>query len=222
MNQDTKIIAGIGVITVLIIGIALFFLGSSGNAGNSVAPGDNTSAPADPNLLVRSDSFKIASDSAKVTLVEFSDFECPACAAAEPDVQQILADYKGKINFVYRNFPLPQHTNAIAAAIAVEAAGQQGKFMEMGAKLFSTQNDWVESSNPNDIFVKDAQGLGLDTNKFSQDLKSPTLADKVRRDYQDAVALKIDSTPTFFVNGERVTGGNYPLLKQKIDADLAK
>ena len=218
MTQDTKIILGIGLVTLVIIIGSIFLLGNSGGGtGNQAA-----SAPVDQKLLVREDSFKIATTSAKVTLVEFSDFQCPACAAAEPGVQQILSEYKGRVNFVYRNFPLPQHNNAIPAAVAVEAAGEQGKFMEMGAKLFATQPDWESSGNPNDIFTADAKELGLDTNKYSQDLKSQTLADKVKRDYQDAISLKIDSTPTFFVNGERVVGGDYNALKQKIDADLAK
>lgn len=218
MTQDTKIILGIGAITVVLIAVALFFLGNSGNSSKQANP----STPADLKLLIRDDSFKIATDSAKVTLVEFSDFECPACAAVEPEVQRILTDYKGKINFVYRHFPLPQHTKAIAASIAVEAAGQQGKFMEMGAKLFATQQDWVSADNTDQIFINDAKDLGLDTNKFSQDLKSPTLSDKVKRDYQDAISLKISSTPTFFINGEQMTGATYDTLKQKIDAAYSK
>lgn len=218
MTQDTKIILGIGIVTVVLIAVALFFLGNSGNSSKQANP----SIPADLKLLIRDDSFKIATDSAKVTLVEFSDFECPACAVVEPEVQRILTDYKGKINFVYRHFPLPQHTKAIAAAIAVEAAGQQGKFMEMGAKLFATQQDWVSTDNTDQIFINDAKDLGLDTNKFSQDLKSSTLSDKVKRDYQDAISLKINSTPTFFINGEQMTGATYDTLKQKIDAAYSK
>ncbi len=219
MSQDTKIIAVIGVITVLIIGVALFFLGGNSGGGTSQNQ-QNANVPANSPLLVRPDSFKIASPSAKVTVVEFADYECPACGEAEPGVQQILKDYNGKINYVFRNFPLPQHQNAIPAAMAVEAAGEQGKFLEMGSKLFSTQSDWVNLNNPNPIFVSDAQALGLNTTKFSQDLQSQTLKDKIQRDYQDATALKIEATPTFFVNGERLTGADYNTLKQAIDKDL--
>lgn len=221
MSQDTKIIAVIGVITVLIIGVALFFLGGNSGGGTSQNQ-QNTNVPANSSLLIRPDSFKIASPSAKVTVVEFADYECPACAEMEPNVQQMLKDYQGKITYVYRNFPLPQHQNSVAAAIAVESAGEQGKFIDMAAKLFSTQSEWVNLSNPNPVFVSDAQALGLNTNKFSQDLKSQTLMNKVKRDYQDATNLQINETPTFFVNGQKISGADYNTLKQTIDTDLAK
>lgn len=224
MNQDTKIIAVIGIITVLIIGVSLFFLGdNSGGSTSSQQQQDvNANVPANSPLLVRSDSFKISSPSAKVTVVEFADYECPACAEDEPGVQQILKDYNGKINYVFRNFPLPQHQNAIPAAMAVEAAGEQGKFLEMGAKLFSTQATWVNLSNPNPVFVSDAQAMGLNMTKFNQDLQSQMLKNRIQKDYEDATALKIEATPTFFVNGQRLTGADYNTLKQTIDQDLSK
>lgn len=105
---------------------------------------DSSKPKADLKLLIRPNSNKISTPSAKVTLVEFSDLQCPACAQAHPVVKQILEENKGNINFVYRHFPLSQHKNARIAAEAAEAAGEQGKFFEMVSKLFENQNKWSE------------------------------------------------------------------------------
>lgn len=217
MTQENKVIAGIAVLTTIIIAVSIFFLGES---DNNQSAAKNVSA--DPLVLVRSDSFKVVSESAKVTLVEFSDFQCPACAQVQLDIGKILTEYQGKINFVFRHFPLPQHNNAIVAAVAVEAAGRQGQFLPMGAKLFASQSDWEESSNPGEIFTSYAGQLGMDTGKFQQDLKDQDLLDKIKRDYQDAVTLKINATPTFFVDGEQVQNSSYVTIKDKLDTALSK
>ncbi|MEX2012856.1 MAG: thioredoxin domain-containing protein, partial [Candidatus Levyibacteriota bacterium] len=115
--KETKLLLGFGVVTIGILIGAVFLLS-----------GSSTQAPTktDPAVLVRSDSNKIGSESAKVTLVEFGDFQCPACAASYPIVREIKAVYKDELQLVFRNFPLPSHGNAFAAAVAAEAAGAQG------------------------------------------------------------------------------------------------
>src|SRR6478609_1380375 len=119
MNQEAKIITIIGVITLVLLVGGIFLLGKSSTT---------SSTKADPAVLVKNDSHKISSDSAKLTVVEFGDYQCPACAMAQPTVKQLLSTYSGRVNFVFRHFPLPQHSNAIPAAMAAEAAGTQGKY----------------------------------------------------------------------------------------------
>src|SRR5579863_440111 len=121
MSNEVKIIAGISVITLVLVVGAAFMFGGSSSSAQSGKPISNTQA------LVRSNSPEINAHS-KVTLVEFGDFQCPACGAEYPVMTQILQTYKGKINFVFRNFPLPQHQFAPEAAEAAEAAKAQGNF----------------------------------------------------------------------------------------------
>src|SRR5215469_11763593 len=133
MSNEVKIIGGIGIITlVLVVGAAMMFGGSSSSSSQQNQPIKNTSA------LIHSDSHEINNHS-KVTLVEFGDFQCPACGAEYPIITQLLDTYKGKINFVFRNFPLSQHQNAQQAAETAEAAGAQGKFFDMYNMLYTNQ-----------------------------------------------------------------------------------
>ncbi|MEX2007283.1 MAG: thioredoxin domain-containing protein, partial [Candidatus Levyibacteriota bacterium] len=117
MRSEAKILLGVGAVTVAILAGAVFLLSGRSTPVNTTA---------EPQILVRSDSNKIGSESAKITLVEFGDFQCPACAASYPIVREIKAVYKDELQFVFRNFPLPTHGNAFAAAVAAEAAGAQG------------------------------------------------------------------------------------------------
>ena len=175
----------------------------------------------DEKLLVGEDSHKVTSDSAKVTIVEFGDYQCPACGAAHPIVKQILKDYGEQITFVFRNFPLPMHNNAKISAEAAEAAGAQGKFWEMHDKLYETQNNWAESSKPLDLFVNYAQELGLDVDKFKEDIDGNKYSDRINKDKSDGNTLGVNSTPTFFINGEKLVGApNFNTLKSKIDSQL--
>ncbi|MBI4037080.1 thioredoxin domain-containing protein [Candidatus Daviesbacteria bacterium] len=207
MSQEVKIITAIIVITIVIVAGGVFLLGKSATKPQS--------QKVDSSILIRDDSYKIATSSAKVTMVEFSDFQCPACAAVEPTIRQMLADYQGKINFVYRHFPLPQHQNAVKAALAAEAAGVQGKFWPMHDKLFDAQKEWENSGSADDLFVNYAKDLGLDSEKFKLSLEDNKLADKIKRDEADGTAAGVNSTPTFFVDGVKVTGA-------QLNAELKK
>src|SRR5436190_204493 len=127
MTNENKILIGIGVVTLLLVGVAVFSLG-----GNKSTNGDDTisQTPKDMKTLIRSDSHTSGPKNAKVTVVEFGDFQCPACGTAYPVVTQIEKAYEGKVLFVFRNYPLPVHANSKVAAEAAEAAGAQGKFFE--------------------------------------------------------------------------------------------
>jgi protein-disulfide isomerase len=143
-----------------------------------------------------------ATPSAAVTLVEFGDYECPACGTYHPLVKQLLTDLVGKVNFVFRNFPLPQHTNAAISSYAAEAAGLQGKFWQMHDKIYETQNDWVNSTDARSIFIGYAKDLSLDVNKFTSDIDSAVVKNKVQNDTNDGNTIGISQTPTFFINNQ--------------------
>lgn len=151
----------------------------------------------------------------EVTLVEFSDFQCPACLSIQEPLKQILKKYEGRIEFVYRYFPLTSiHKNAMISAQAAEAAGLQGKFFEMHDKLFNTQTIWQGVSDPKVIFAGYAEEIGLDKNKFVADIESQGVKEAVNIDLLAATRYQINGTPTFFVNGIKTEFG---LIEEKIE-----
>ena len=143
---------------------------------------------------------------ATLTLVEYSDFECPACAAHEPNVQNLLAASDDRLALVYRHFPLPQHKHARSAAAAAEAAGKQGKFWEMHDMIFDGQRDWTPLSEEDGtkIFDSYASTLGLDVSQYEKDFSSDEVTEKIERDRMSGVRSRVDATPTFFLNGKKV------------------
>jgi protein-disulfide isomerase len=161
---------------------------------------------------------------AKVTLVEYADFQCPACAAYHPMVKQLLTEYNDKIYFVYRYFPLTAtHQNALISSLAAFAAGQQSKFWEMHDVLFQTQNSWASSSNAKETFIDYAKKLDLDIDKFKTDLESDKGKNFINDTYNKGLALGINSTPTFFINGEKIQNPRtYEDFKSLIDNEINK
>ncbi|WP_347401228.1 DsbA family protein [Microbacterium esteraromaticum] len=139
------------------------------------------------------------------TLVEFLDFECEACGAFYPVVEQIRADYAGEINYVVRYFPLPGHFNSMNAALAAEAAAQQGQFEEMYQRLFETQRQWGEQRISHaDLFRTFAEDLGLDMSAYDEAIADPATQDRVEADLADGQYLEVSGTPTFFLDGEKL------------------
>jgi protein-disulfide isomerase len=202
MSREFKIL---GILTILVlIGVGALFL---------FIPSSNTKTTSQA-TLVRSDSPTRGNGSVEV--VEFADFQCPACAEAAPALEQIARDYKN-VKLVFRIFPLPQHANAKPAARAAWAAKDQGKFWEMYDALYANQDKWAESSSANDYFISLAQSLGLDVNKFKADLSSNKFDQTINRDLQDGQALGVDATPTVYVNGNKLSGfPDYPTLKSAV------
>lgn len=163
----------------------------------------------------------------KVVLVEYGDFQCPACGAAEPNVEQIRQDYKDKIALVFRNNPLPTlHPNAKAAAAAAEAAGLQGKYWEMHDKLYQTQEAWgnYDTSKRTDAFVSYAKEVGVkDIDKFKTDMSSNNINDKISFDLSLGQKVGVTGTPTFTLNKDVLTTdqrSSVENLKKVIDAKL--
>ncbi len=154
---------------------------------------------------------------AKVRIVEFSDFQCPACGYAHPIVEKVLAEYGDKMKFTYRHFPLANiHTFAQKAAEASECAAEQGKFWEMYDKLFLNQ----ENLKQDDLKTYAAE-LGLDTAQFNSCIASGKTAARVAADQSFGLSIGVNSTPTFYINGEKFGNMSYEQWKAVIDARLA-
>ncbi|MFL6337120.1 MAG: thioredoxin domain-containing protein [Pyrinomonadaceae bacterium] len=167
--------------------------------------------------------YKIATDgqpskgnpAASVTLVEFTDYQCPSCAAAQPDLLRIIAEYGDRVRLVVRDYPLSQHADSQRAAEAAEAAREQGKYWEYVTLLYQNQ-----SALQADKLKEYASRVGLDRAQFDAALDSGRFADSVRRDLRDGERAGVNGTPSVFVNGVRVERATYEQLKAAIDTTL--
>jgi len=150
---------------------------------------------------------------APITIVEYSDFQCPYCSKFHDTLNKVMKNYDGKVNWVYRHFPLDFHTYAIQAAEASECASDQNKFWEYNDALFKSQKDIDE-----EIFAKLAKDLKLDVNKFNKCMTSGKYTDKVESDYQSGVDIEVAGTPGAFINGARLKGAvPYAELEKEIE-----
>lgn len=157
------------------------------------------------------------------TLVEFLDFECEVCARVYPFTEEVRETYKGKINYAVRYFPLAGHFNSMNAAVAVEAAAQQGKYEEMYHKMFETRYTWGDKQvTQADAFRGFAEELGLDLAAYDAAVADPATEARVKRDYDAAVKLGATGTPTFYLDGKELELGFTADLTDAIDAALAK
>ena len=219
MSNEVKVLIGIAVVTILIVVGAAFLV------GGKPSPTQETTKLSQDQMqkLIAKDSYVKGSKDAKVTLVEFGDFQCPACGAAHPTVTLLLKDYSKDIKFVYRQFPLSMHQHANIASHASEAAGAQGKFYEMYDALFQNQKEWENSKNPMENFEKYAANIGLDVEQFKKDVENKTFEEKIQQGITDGNAVGVQATPTFFLNGEKFSGRlSYDEFKTKIDELLKK
>lgn len=200
-------------VVLVIIGIFYFTKGDDSTAGSS------------------SNSTGVASNHVKGTgtleLIEYGDFECPACGQFHPIVDELIKKYSDKIKFTFKHFPLDTiHPNARAAHRAAEAAGLQGKFFEMYDLIYKNQSSWRSGvvSNAVPVFESYAQGLGLDMNKFKEDFASATVNSTINADQSEGKSkYKIDSTPTFVLNGQVLKNtdiGSIDSFSAKIDEQL--
>lgn len=159
-----------------------------------------------PPAVTQSDWTKGAAEgSASATLIEYSDFQCPACKVYQPLLGQVLSAFPEKLRFVYRHFPLrTTHKNAQHAAQAAEAAGKQGKFWQMHDMLFDKQDSWSKLPSVKDTFIEYAGVLELDKDKFRSDIDLAEIAQKIDTDLSGGEASGVDATPTFYLNGQKV------------------
>jgi protein-disulfide isomerase len=155
------------------------------------------------------------SATAPVTIIEFTDYQCPSCAKSQPVIEEVAKEYGDKVRLVARDYPLEQHANAAKAAEAAEAAREQGKYWEYVAILFKNQSA-LEVAKLKEY----ATQVGLDRAKFDQALDSGKFADKIQRDLREGDKLGVNSTPTVFINGKRIRDKSPEGLKAAIDAAL--
>jgi protein-disulfide isomerase len=173
-------------------------------------------APAPPVFTISTaDQPRKGNPQAAVTIVEFTDFQCPSCAQAQPVIEQALQEFDGKVQLVVRDFPLEKHAEAFKAAEAAEAARAQGKYWEYIALLFQNQ-----AALSKDKLKDYAAQLKLDAQQFTAALEAGTFADKVQHDAQEGLRLGVSGTPTLFVNGRRVAEPSYEALKAAIQEAL--
>src|SRR5437660_600940 len=154
---------------------------------------------------------------APITIIEFSDYQCPFCKRAEDSVNKVMQTYGDKIRLVYRNYQLPMHPMARPAAEAASCANAQGKFWEYHAKLFDNQ-----ASLSDDKFKQLAKDVGLDGAKFDECIAKKPYADKIDQDTADGNKVGVSGTPAFFINGRMLSGAQpFEKFKEVIDAELA-
>lgn len=209
MNKQFLVI--IAVIVVALFGVLMFTRDKGDSAG-----GGNPSAQAT--------NHTVGAGQKNVTIVEYGDFQCPACKAYFPILKQIKEDYGDQIKFQFRHNPLTSiHPNAFIASRAAEAASKQGKFWEMHDILYQQQDSWVQSTDPTAIFVTYATQLNLNVDQFKSDLTSAAVSDAINADLKAGQGIGVNSTPTFIINDEKVEK-NPPTLedfKKLIDEKLA-
>lgn len=190
----------------------------TGGANPATPP---ASAPDVPVVAADSHYLSDAGPDAPV-LVEFLDLECEGCAAAYPVVEQLREEYQGRLSVVARYFPLPGHANAENAAVAVEAAAAQGAFEGMYQRMYDTQAQWGEQQESKaDLFRTFAVDLGLDMAAYDAAVADPATLQRVGRDLADGQALGVQSTPTFFLDGQRIQSTSVEDFRAQIDAALA-
>lgn len=185
------------VVIVGLLGFAIFLMNAGGPSSDS-----DTEATV-PN--VSSNDWSRGNPDAQVSVIEYGDFQCPACGSYHPIIKQLEEEFSDRVVFSFRHFPLRQiHPNAEPAARAAEAAGKQGKFWEMHDILFERQNEWSNQLGAIGKINEYAQELGLDMEQFNADLVSDEIKDLVNADHSEATGAGLNSTPSFFINAKKI------------------
>lgn len=203
MNEESKNklirIIGTIVVLVLIIGGVYFLVrkDSQNRSNSSSSPLTEQSAA----LTIKDDDWIKGKKEAKVAIIEYSDYQCPACAYASLSLNEVYQTYPNDVAVVYRHFPLPSHQFALDAAIASEIAGESGKFWEMNESLFLNQEKISK-----DEILNIAESLGFNRTDFEQKINDKKYKDEVYKDQIEAEDLKLDHTPTLYINGIEYSG----------------
>jgi protein-disulfide isomerase len=196
-----------------IVGVGLLAVANQRSSADTSRPSITTTIPLDT-LPARGNA------DAPVTVVEYADFQCPACGVFAATMEaEIVKDYvdTGKVRFVFHDFPLPQHGNAIAASEAARSAADQGAFWPYHDLLYAKQAEWENSSDPLPLFVAYAEQLKLDRGKFETALNSHTHQATIRQLYQDSTSGGVNQTPTFVIDGKAYYANE---LRAALDAAL--
>lgn len=213
MSRSVKLTLGLIAVAALVLAGFILFLDPNEQES---APAEATGSPSAQ--LVREDSPRL-SDGGDAVFVEYLDFECEACLSLYPAVEEIRAEYGDRVTFVVRYLPL--HGNSVEAAKAAEAAGEQGEFEAMYKALFDNAEEWShQETSQREAFFGYAEELGLDMERFEQVYDDPATLARIEQSAADAEALGVTSTPTFFVDGERLEPTRVEDLTDPLDAAL--
>jgi protein-disulfide isomerase len=198
---------------IIILGLIFWGLVVAMNKSATIAT--NLTAPAP----VTATDHILGSKTAPVTMIEYGDFQCPACVAYYPLTKRLITEASSTVRLVFRHFPLPQHLNAPITAYATEAAALQGKFWEMYDLVYSHQSDWEKLPDAHTILISYAEQIGLDMIKFRADLDSDAVKKSVIDDRDEGIKIGINATPTFFVNGKAIANPqSYEAFKTLVEA----
>ena len=236
MKNEPQKSSGIPVVIIILVLVGVvvagwYFYNSRGPAANGArtpTPGATpTRAAATPNPNAPQGATPpnlLGPQTSSVTLEEFADFQCSACASAHPVVKEIKSVYGDKMRLIFRNYPLPNHDKSYDAAVAAEAAGLQGKFWAMQDQLFSNQQSWSTAPNYRELWTGYAEKIGLDIQRWQSDVSGIAAKSRVDQDISRAKALGVSSTPTVLINGQSIPFSevNVPALRRIIDVELQK
>lgn len=191
----------IGIIAVLLATLwGLIALANNSNPTANTPTQVKTPAP-----ISAQDMTLGATDSAKVTLIEYADFQCPACKTTSSFLKQASTDFKGKVQVAYRFFPLiNSHQNAMTSAQAAFAAHKQNKFWEMDEMIYQNQESWAVMKNPEQTFTDYAKKLGLNIDQFTKDYNADATKKFINAQEDEGIKIGITYTPSFFVNGKLI------------------
>jgi protein-disulfide isomerase len=203
---------------VIIFGSFLWIMFNGGNSSDPISDDGSVNIPE----LSENEWVKGNAES-DIVLIEYSDFQCPACKSALPTIEGAVSEFSNHIKFVYRQFPLRSiHPNAQITAQASEAAGLQGKFWEMHDILFENQSNWkdLNSSEIDDVLVGYAGEIGINSEQFADDLRSSDVEKAVNEDYDGADRAKLRGTPTLILNGKIANPSASESLRDIIRAEI--
>jgi protein-disulfide isomerase len=200
LSVQNRIAIGLLAVAALVVGLVIIFNNIGNDASQAADPADSDAQ------VVREDSHRLSqATDEKAVLVEFLDFECEACLAAYPLVEDLSEEYGENLTVVSRYFPLPGHPNSETAAAAVEAAAQQGKFKDMHALMYEKQTEWSHTNEDRSpVFREYAQSLGLDMAAYDATIEDPATMERINKDKNDGLALNVEGTPTFFLEGRKI------------------
>lgn len=206
-------------VIVIILGFAgyLVFFSKSDAPKDS----DNTSDPKE----LTADDYLVGSPDKKVVVMEYLDFQCPGCGSLYPAMEAARQKYGGQATFVVRHFPLNSiHQNALTSARAAEAAGMQGKFFEMEAQLFPSQNLWKNqnTATAQTTFEGFAEKIGLDMERFKTDFVAAATLERINADKEKGTKMGVNSTPTVFINGNKIEINSEEDLNKAIEKAITE
>lgn len=235
MRQKLPIIIIVGVLLVALAGGALLMRPAETTRPNLAQMPATVSVPTNPSPQASAAPRRAANvapithlrgrNDAPVLIEEYGDFQCPPCGYLHPILKRLEGEYATQLRVAFHHFPLTEmHKNAAEAARAAEAAALQGKFWQMHDMLFEKQSQWKDAAPARPIFLSYARTLGLDVQKFTQDIDSASVSTRVLNDEQGGAARGVTGTPTVFLNGREVPfeiATNYDKLRAVIESELA-